>query len=100
MLGALVAWSSVATVIGALQWVGWGIVDAWPQGDRQPSFLGPHDFAALSGMALLAGIVGLLWAGNDSNVRTAGDPRPLVIHGVQRLFHGPVRLERWARPPA
>jgi G3E family GTPase len=33
-------------------------------------------------------------------IRTAGDPRPLVIHGVQRLFHGPVRLERWARPPA
>jgi hypothetical protein len=71
VLGALVAWSSVATVIGALQWVGWGIVDAWPQGDRQPSFLGPHDFAALSGMALLAGIVGLLWAGNDANVRHA-----------------------------
>jgi G3E family GTPase len=34
---------------------------------------------------------GILW--------TADDPRPLVIHGVQRLFHSPVRIERWAGPP-
>jgi G3E family GTPase len=34
---------------------------------------------------------GILW--------TAGDPRPLVIHGVQRLFHSPVRIERWPGPP-
>jgi len=27
-------------------------------------------------------------------IQTAGDPRPLVVHGVQRLFHSPVRLER------
>jgi G3E family GTPase len=33
-------------------------------------------------------------------IRTADDPRPLVIHGVQRLFHSPVRLERWTTPPA
>jgi G3E family GTPase len=26
---------------------------------------------------------------------TNGDPRPLVIHGVQKLFHAPVRLDRW-----
>ena len=32
-------------------------------------------------------------------VRTIGDPRPLVIHGVQRVFHPPVRLERWTTPP-
>ena len=32
-------------------------------------------------------------------VRTIGDPRPLVIHGVQRVFHPPVRLERWTAPP-
>jgi hypothetical protein len=69
VLGMLVAWSSAATVVGSLQWLGWGIVDAWPQGDRQPSFLGPHDFAALSGMALLAGIVGVFWGGRDATVR-------------------------------
>jgi G3E family GTPase len=32
-------------------------------------------------------------------IRTAGDPRPLVIHGVQRLFHPPVRLDRWTGQP-
>ncbi|MEO8668015.1 MAG: GTP-binding protein, partial [Bauldia sp.] len=29
---------------------------------------------------------------------TADDPRPLVMHGVQRLFHPPVRLDRWPGP--
>lgn len=33
-------------------------------------------------------------------LHTAGDPRPLVIHGVQRLFHAPLRLDRWMRAPA
>jgi G3E family GTPase len=32
-------------------------------------------------------------------VRTTEDPRPLVIHGVQRLFHPPVRLARWTVRP-
>jgi hypothetical protein len=71
VLATLVVWSSAATVVGILQWAGWGIVDAWPQGRRQPSFLGPHDFAALSGMALLAGIVGVVWHRRDTNVRRA-----------------------------
>jgi hypothetical protein len=69
VLGTLVAWSTVATVVGTAQWLGWNIVDAWPQGDRQPSFLGPHDFAALSGMTFLGGIVGVFWARGDVNVR-------------------------------
>ena len=33
-------------------------------------------------------------------VHTTDDPRPLVIHGVQRVFHAPVRLGRWNREPA
>ena len=33
-------------------------------------------------------------------IRTIGDQRPLVIHGVQRVFHRPVRLDRWPRQPA
>lgn len=69
VLGTLVGWSVVATVIGVLQWLGWNIAGAWPQGDRQPSLLGPHDFAALSGMTLLAGIVGLLWDAQDATIR-------------------------------
>ncbi|MBV9634521.1 MAG: GTP-binding protein [Methylobacteriaceae bacterium] len=32
-------------------------------------------------------------------IRTAGDERPLVVHGVQRVFHSPVRLDRWVRTP-
>jgi hypothetical protein len=71
VLGTLVAWSTVATIIGVVQWLGGNIVDAWPQGDRQPSFLGPHDFAALSGMTLLAGIVGVFWARDDRGIRRA-----------------------------
>jgi len=33
-------------------------------------------------------------------IRTSDDPRPLVIHGVQKLYHSPVRLERWTMPEA
>ncbi len=32
-------------------------------------------------------------------IRTVGDPKPLVIHGVQKLFHSPVRIERWPGVP-
>jgi G3E family GTPase len=32
-------------------------------------------------------------------VHTTGDRRPLAIHGVQRVFHGPLRLERWTGTP-
>ncbi len=52
LLAGLVAWSSVATVVGVSQFFGAGIASAWSAGRRQPSFLGHHDFAALSGVAL------------------------------------------------
>ena len=29
----------------------------------------------------------------------AGDDGPIAIHGVQRLFHTPLRLQRWVSPP-
>lgn len=32
-------------------------------------------------------------------IRTTSDSRPLVIHGVQRLFHPPVRLSQWTSAP-
>jgi len=60
-LGTLVAWNVVATVVGVLQWTGWNIAGGWGQGRREPSFLGTHDFAALAGMGMGAGIVALLW---------------------------------------
>jgi O-antigen ligase len=57
----LVAWSGVATAWAALQFA--GLVDEFEgrrPGQREPSFVGIHDFAALSGAALTVGLVGLL----------------------------------------
>jgi G3E family GTPase len=61
---------------------------------------GPLDWEVLSpcvgkiiashGNALLR-VKGVIW--------TVGDTRPLIIHGVQRLFHSPVRIERWPAQP-
>ena len=42
------------------------------------------------GAAMLR-IKGVIW--------TVGDERPLVIHGVQRLFHTPIRIARWPDSP-
>jgi G3E family GTPase len=36
-------------------------------------------------------VKGVIW--------TLGDARPLVVHGVQRLFHAPARLDRWIGAP-
>lgn len=59
VVGALVAWSIAATVVGLAQIFGADILEAWAAGRRQPSFLGHHDFAALSGAALAVCFVGL-----------------------------------------
>jgi G3E family GTPase len=32
-------------------------------------------------------------------IRTTEDAKPLVIHGVQKLFHSPVRIARWPGVP-
>src|SRR5437660_1322176 len=40
---AVVAWGSVATFVGLLQFFGLHIADAWAAGRRQPSFLGHSD---------------------------------------------------------
>jgi hypothetical protein len=60
-LATLVGWTVVADLVGIVQWAGWSGLGAWGQGRRQPSFLGTHDFAALSGMTLGIGAVALLW---------------------------------------
>ena len=59
VVGALVAWSVVATIVGIAQIFGADILEAWAAGRRQPSFLGHHDFAALSGAALVICLVGI-----------------------------------------
>ncbi len=40
---------------------------------------------------LLLRLKGVVW--------TSDDDRPLVIHGVQRVFHAPIRLNKWPGSP-
>jgi len=58
-LAALVLWSTVATLVGVLQFAGVDVAGPWPPGLRQPSFLGLHDFAALSAAVLTLVLVAL-----------------------------------------
>ena len=54
------AWSVAATGWGLLQFL--GVVSEFEgkrPGQREPSFVGIHDFAALSGAALVVGAVGV-----------------------------------------
>ncbi len=56
-LWAIAGWSACATVAGVAQFFGADIFLAGTVGRRQASFLSSADFAALSGAALLVGIV-------------------------------------------
>ena len=60
LLRAIVAWSVAASSVGVLQFV--GVVAEFEgkrPGQREPSFVGIHDFAALSGAALVVGAIGI-----------------------------------------
>ena len=60
LIGSVTLWSAVATVWAALQFL--GLVDEFEgrrPGQREPSFLGVHDFAALSAAALALAIVAI-----------------------------------------
>jgi hypothetical protein len=59
LVATVVASSVVASALSVVQFFGWRIVNGWPAGYRQPSFLGHHDFAALSGFALAVGLVAI-----------------------------------------
>jgi O-antigen ligase len=56
LLGVVVAWSAVATFVGLLQFFGANIFVSGATGGRQLSFLGFHDFGALSAAALAVGM--------------------------------------------
>jgi len=60
VLGTLVAWGAVATVVGVVQWAGWTGLGGWGRGFRQPSFVGTHDLTGLGGMLVGIGAVTLL----------------------------------------
>ena len=59
LLAVVVAWATIAAVVGLAQFFGAGIAGGWGAGTRQPSFLGQLDFAALAGMAFSVGLAGL-----------------------------------------
>jgi hypothetical protein len=52
LVGGLVLWAAVAVGVALLQFFGLDVFGAWNAGWRQPSFLGHHDLAALSAVAL------------------------------------------------
>ena len=60
LLGALVLWAAVATAVALLQFFGLDVFDAWNPGWRQPSFLGHHDLAALSAIAVSVAAAGIV----------------------------------------
>lgn len=76
VLAGLTAWSAAATVVALMQFFGAGFADAWPAGRRQPSFVGHHDLAALSGaslaLALIAIALGPAWLFGRTLAVTAG----------------------------
>ena len=72
LAGTLVVWSAAATIVGLAQIFGADFLEAWAAGRRQPSFLGHHDFAALSGAVLAISLVGVA-------LRPVWGPRPLVL---------------------
>jgi O-antigen ligase len=53
---AVTAWSMLASIVGLIQFFGANIFVSGATGGRQLSFLGFHDFAALSSAALLLGV--------------------------------------------
>lgn len=59
VLWVMTAWCALASAIAFIQFVGVDILDAWPAGRRQPSFIGHHDFAAFSGAVTTIALVAL-----------------------------------------
>lgn len=85
--GTLVAWSVTASTVAVVQWAGWSGLGGWGRGFRQPSFLGTHDLAALSGLVLGLGLLALLWRVADGRLR-AGAWSAVVAGAVGFVLGG------------
>jgi O-Antigen ligase len=59
VVGVLIAWSVVASVVGLAQFFGANIFVSGATGGRQLSFLGFHDFGGLSAAVLACGCAGI-----------------------------------------
>ena len=60
LVGTFTAWSALASAVGLAQFFGANIFVSGRTGGRQLSFLGFHDFAALSAAALLLGVAAIV----------------------------------------
>jgi O-antigen ligase len=61
LLASLTAWAGLAALVALAQFAGLDVLEASRRGHRQPSFVGYHDLAALSGAAFAAGAAVLAW---------------------------------------
>lgn len=74
----LAAWDVLAGIVGLLQFVGaLGDLDGTPAGRRKPSFVGYHDYAALSGATLVLALLVLA-----RGARSALERRLAIAAGV------------------
>ena len=89
LLWTVALWSAVASIVGLAQFFGAGLADGWGAGTRQPSFLGQLDFAALSGMALAAGLAGLAFgAGRVAGGDTGRERGAGLLVGIATVAGG------------
>ena len=74
----LAAWDALAGIVGVLQFFGaLGDLDGTPAGQRKPSFVGYHDYAALSGATLCLALLVLA-----RGARSPAERRFAVAAGV------------------
>jgi O-antigen ligase len=84
LFAVLICWAALAAAVAVLQFL--GVVRAWDgrPGDREPSFVGHHDLAALSGavLSLCIGAIVLGLGGRMRAVAGAGGAVGLALSGA------------------